>query len=54
MIKQLIKFFYNNAILNDSQLNALKKDNVFKFFNLVSMEMGHSASHKGHITKLMH
>lgn len=29
-------------------------DDVFKFFNLVPMEIGLSASYKGHITKIIH
>lgn len=31
-----------------------KKDNALKFLNDVPMEMGLSASPKGHITKIMH
>ena len=31
-----------------------EKDNVFKFLNRVPMEMGLSASCKGHNTKIMH
>lgn len=56
-IKQLIKYFYNNAILNDSQSECIitnNKDSVFKFLKHVSMEMGLSASHKGHITKIIY
>ena len=56
MNNEAINKMFNNAILDD--LPKIKmhcnKDDIFKFLNCVPMEMGLSASCKGHITKIIH